>query len=221
MCGRYTLTSDRETLAATFGLEQSSAWIPRYNIAPSQMVPTLTGNYGSLVTTNLHWGLVPPWAKDRKIGSRLINARAETVAEKPSFRAAFQKRRCLIPADGYYEWVKRGNVKQPYYISQESRRLFAFAGLWETWSDNQEPLYSSCSIITCTASQELAKVHDRMPVVIESSDYHQWLDKQSNTKELIELLKPTRNGTFRAFPVSTFVNSPAREGPICITPLHQ
>ena len=221
MCGRYTLASDRKTLAATFGVEQSSTWIPRYNIAPSQLVPTLTGNYDSLVATNLHWGLVPPWAKDRKIGSRLINARAETVAEKPSFRAAFQKRRCLIPADGYYEWVKRGNVKQPYYISQESRRLFAFAGLWETWSDNQEPLYSSCSIITCTASQELAKVHDRMPVVIESSDYHQWLDKQSNTKELIELLKPTRNGTFRAFPVSTFVNSPAREGPICITPLHQ
>lgn len=205
-------------LVAAFGLDQLAAWTPRFNIAPSQLVPTLTQNNESIDVANLHWGLVPPWAKDRKMGSRLINSRAETVAEKPSFRAAFQRRRCLVLADGYYEWVKHGDVKQPYHIFQQSRRPFAFAGLWETWSDKQGSPYRSCSIITCAASAELAELHHRMPVVLDSSDYHRWLAEQSNTEGLIELLKPAANGTFSAFPVSTFVNSPAHEGPDCVTP---
>ncbi len=221
MCGRYTLASDGETLAAAFGVDQLASWAPRYNIAPTQLVPTLKQINGSMVVEKLHWGLVPPWAKDRKMGSRLINARAETVAEKPSFRTAFQKRRCLILADGYYEWVKHGNVKQPYHIFQQSHQPFAFAGLWETWSDAPGEPYLSCSIITCASGAELAALHHRMPVVLDASDHHRWLADQSDPKDLIELLKPAANGTFSAYPVSTFVNSPAHEGPDCVTPHNQ
>ena len=218
LCGRYTLVSDGETLVAAFGVHELAALTPRYNIAPSQLVPTLAQNNGSIVFTNLHWGLVPPWAKDRKMGSRLINARAETVAEKPSFRTAFQRRRCLILADGYYEWVKQGDIKQPYYIFQPSRRPFAFAGLWEAWTDKQGPPYLSCSIITCASNADLGSIHHRMPVALDSSDYRRWLGDQLHSEELIELLKPAANGTFSALPVSTFVNSPAHEGPDCVTP---
>lgn len=218
MCGRYTLSSDGEALVAAFGIAELAVWSPRYNIAPSQIVPALRQSDRSMVATNFHWGLVPKWAKDRKMGSRLINARAETVAQKPSFRAAFQKRRCLVLADGYYEWVKHGNVKQPYHICQQSQRPFAFAGLWEIWSDAQGSPYASCSIITCASSPELARLHHRMPVVLDSADYPRWLADESTPDELIELLKPAANGTFNAYPVSTFVNSPAHEGPDCITP---
>jgi putative SOS response-associated peptidase YedK len=207
-------------LAEEFGVDELAPWLPRYNIAPSQAVVALLQRGSSLVAANLHWGLVPAWAKDRKIGSRLINSRAETVAEKPSFRSAFRKRRCLVLADGYYEWVKVGDAKQPYHIYGDSHRPFAFAGLWETWSKEDGSPYSTCSIITCPANNDLEQLHHRMPVVLENTDYASWLTDGATTDDLIKLLRPAANGTFNANPVSTFVNSPAHEGPDCITHLH-
>jgi putative SOS response-associated peptidase YedK len=217
LCGRYTLSTNGEALVMAFGVSDLATWSPRYNIAPTQAVPALRQQGSSLEAVHLHWGLVPSWAKDRKIGSRLINARAETIAEKPSFRTAFRKRRCLILADGYYEWVKHGSAKQPYHIYQKSHHPFAFAGLWETWSTDDGSPYASCSIITCAANTELSNLHHRMPVVLETPDYPKWLAEQSDPGSLIELLKPAADGTFSAIPVSTFVNSPAHEGPDCVT----
>jgi len=153
------------------------------------------------------------------MGSRLINARAETVAEKPSFRSAFRKRRCLVLADGYYEWVRNGEAKQPYHISLHSHSPFAFAGLWETWSEESGSTYSTCSIITCAANKDLEQLHHRMPVVLEGADYGIWLTDGATKDELLELLKPAANGIFNAHPVSNFVNSPAHEGPNCTTHL--
>ncbi len=153
------------------------------------------------------------------MGSRLINSRAETVAEKPSFRSAFRKRRCLILADGYYEWVKRGDTKQPHHISLDSHRPFAFAGLWEAWSEEDGSAYNTCSIITCPANKDLEQLHHRMPVVLESGDYEIWLTHGTTNDELLELLRPAANGIFSAHPVSNFVNSPTHEGPDCITHL--
>jgi len=219
MCGRYTLTSDGEALVEAFGLNELARWSPRYNIAPSQPVPALLWKDGSREVAALHWGLVPAWARDRKMSSRLINARAETVAEKSSFRAALRKRRCLVLADGYYEWAKQGNTKQPYYICYESRRPFAFAGLWESWTQENGSAHFSCSIITCAANPELAQLHHRMPVILANSDHETWLNDGSDATALTGLLKPATSGTFTMFAVSTFVNSPAHEGPDCIKPM--
>ncbi|MDP6183089.1 MAG: SOS response-associated peptidase [Gammaproteobacteria bacterium] len=220
MCGRYSLAIDGETLVEEFGVTGLAAWAPRYNIAPSQVVPAIVEKDGSREAANLHWGLVPGWAKDKKISSRLINARAETVATKPAFGTAFCKRRCLLPADGYYEWAKQRNGKQPYYIFAASRRPFAFAGLWEQWSDANGYPYLSCSIITCEANGELERIHHRMPVVVAREHYATWLDDGSRPQRLVGLLKPTADVTFSAVAVSTFVNSPAHEGPDCIKPRH-
>lgn len=213
------MSCDGETLVAEFGVEALASWSPRFNIAPSQAVPALLRRGGRLQAGKLHWGLVPSWAKDRKNGSRLINARAETVAEKPSFRAALRKRRCLILADGYYEWAKRAEIKTPYYIFQHSRRPFAFAGLWEQWRGDGEEPYFSCSIITCAANRQLAEIHHRMPVTLPEALHAVWLDEQSDVETLGGLLKPAANGTFDSVAVSTFVNSPAHEGSDCVKPL--
>jgi len=218
MCGRYTLACDGATLVAEFGVEELASWSPRYNIAPTQIVPALTRDGGRFKGGLLHWGLVPSWAKDRKIGARLINARAETVAEKPSFRAAFRHRRCLVLADGYYEWSKLGGVKQPFRITRNDGKPFVFAGLWEHWTDT-ETSYDSCTIITCAANDDLASLHNRMPVVIEKADYAKWTDTAPEPATHLDLLRPAPNGAFTATAVSTFVNSSAHEGPDCIKPV--
>lgn len=218
MCGRYTLSTDAETLVAEFGIDDLASWTPRFNIAPSQLAAALVLSSDRLKAARLHWGLVPGWAKDKKISARLINARAETVAEKPSFRAAFARRRCLVLADGYYEWVKRGESKQAMYFTRDDRRPFAFAGLWESWQDaDTEPLHS-CTIITCAANDDIQALHHRMPVVLEKSDYDTWLRGAVDRATHIELLKPAANGVFSAIPVSNFVNAPSHEGPDCIAP---
>jgi putative SOS response-associated peptidase YedK len=219
MCGRYSLSCDGKTLVDEFGVDDLADWSPRFNIAPSQPVPVLLQRGASLAAADLIWGLVPAWAKDCKPRSRLINARAETVAAKPSFRGAFRGRRCLVLADGYYEWVKHGEAKQPYYIYPESRRPLAFAGLWEEWSGGHGAPYAGCSIITCAASAELEALHHRMPVVLPKAGYATWLDAGSDTRALVELLKPRTNEPLKALAVSGFVNSPAHEGPDCVKPL--
>ncbi|MFT4561457.1 MAG: putative SOS response-associated peptidase YedK [Gammaproteobacteria bacterium] len=216
MCGRYTLSTSGQDLAAEFGVDELASWLPRYNIAPTQEVPVLVQANETRLAKQPHWGLVPSWSKDKKTGSKMINARAETVAEKPSFRTAFRSRRCLVIADGYYEWIKRGDTKQTYYITTESSQPFTFAGLWESWTNDQDPPYESCSIITCVSNDDLAQLHTRMPVLILPTDRSAWLDHNIAKSALLGLLKPSPNGIFSASPVSTFVNSPAHEGPDCI-----
>jgi putative SOS response-associated peptidase YedK len=219
MCGRYTLASDGATLVAQFGMDELAAWSPRYNIAPTQPVPALINVAERLKIAYLHWGLVPAWAKDRKMSARLINARAETVAEKPSFRTAFKQRRCLILADGYYEWVKQGTGRQAYYITRHDHAPFTFAGLWERWIGASADAFESCTIITWAANDDLASLHNRMPVVLSETDHHAWFASAGESKACVDLLKPASNGTFRATAVGPYVNKPAHEGPDCIRPL--
>jgi putative SOS response-associated peptidase YedK len=166
MCGRYSLHSSPEVIALAFGLAQVPALAPRYNIAPASQVLIIRRNEAAMV----RWGLVPRWAKDPSIGAKLNNARAESVAEKPSFRDAYRKRRCLIPANGFYEWKLEGGRKQPYYVYPPSGGLFAFAGLWEQWNELQ-----TCAIITTDANETMAAVNDRMPVILSPAEYANWL----------------------------------------------
>ncbi|MGD8725986.1 MAG: SOS response-associated peptidase, partial [Gemmatimonadales bacterium] len=168
------------------------------------------------------WGLIPSWAKDPTIGNRMINARAETVATKPAFEGAFKHRRCLIPADGFYEWQKTGSRKQPYYIGRRDGSVFAFAGLWERWADEGHDPIETFTIITTTPNDLLAPIHDRMPVILPTDRYDEWLDPaNTETEALQSLLGPAPAADLTATPVSTYVNSPHNEGPECVRPLEQ
>ncbi len=218
MCGRFTLRSNPRQIASVFGLDSVSDLSPRYNIAPTQDVAAVRLNQGSdrreLIL--LHWGLIPSWAKDAKFGNRTINARAETIAEKPAFRSAFAHRRCLIVADGFYEWQKVGGTKQPFYIHRQDDECFAFAGLWESWkADGQE--IESCTIITTAANDLMEPIHDRMPVILAAEDYAIWLDgKFKNKTALQDLLKPCDPNLLEVYPISTVVNNPRNESPQCL-----
>ena len=180
MCGRFTLHHSPEEIAARFVAERLPDLEPRYNIAPTQPVTVVTQN-GARHLAQYHWGLVPAWAKDKSIGSRMINARAETLAEKPAFRTALTRRRCLIPADGFYEWREADNPEEggrtPMFIHRRDDALFAFAGLWDEWKDpaTQQPL-RSCTIITGTPNPLIAPIHDRMPMILRPEDEEHWLD---------------------------------------------
>ncbi|PSB54255.1 hypothetical protein C7B61_22460, partial [filamentous cyanobacterium CCP1] len=181
MCGRFTLSQSAEALAIAFDLEEVPPVPPRYNIAPTQPIAVVRSLTHSSTTserelTYLSWGLVPSWAKDPKIGTKLINARAETLAEKPSFRAAFKRRRCLIVADGFYEWHRTPEGKQPYYFHLQDHQPFAFGGLWEHWENGNGDVIESCAIITTAANEVLSPIHDRMPVILEPKGYDLWLD---------------------------------------------
>lgn len=219
MCGRFSLTVPAATLAEAFQLDALPEWTPRYNIAPTQMVAAIaTSPAQSPHVRLLRWGLVPSWAKDLTIGTKLINARAETVAEKPSFRAAFKQRRCLILADGFYEWQQRDRkTKQPYYFQLASQKPFAFAGLWERWQDGED-VVETCTILTTQANERLQPVHDRMPVILSQEDYPQWLDPTTAAETLQRLLHPYDANAMKGYAVSTIVNSPAHDSPECVTP---
>jgi putative SOS response-associated peptidase YedK len=209
MCGRYTLKTPAGVLTERFDIEESSTSITSsYNIAPTQQVATVLAENGKRKLEMLHWGLIPSWAKDPKVGNRMINARAETVAEKPSYRKAFQERRCLIVADGFYEWQKTDNGKQPFYIRMEDESPFAFAGLWESWRNGGE--IRSCTIITTTPNELAASIHNRMPVILHPEDYDMWLDPDFEEREpLTSLLKPFPAEAMEAYPVSRRINKPA------------
>jgi putative SOS response-associated peptidase YedK len=170
--------------------------------------------------TFLHWGLIPSWSKDRKIGSRLINARSETVTEKPSFRAAFKRRRCLIPADGFYEWQRQGSRKQPIYIHSHDGAPFALAGLWETWQAADGSVIDSCTILTTEPNELMEPIHNRMPVILEPPDYDTWLHPGDNPNVALHLLRPYASEKMAAYPVSTLVNNPRNDSPDCIVPLN-
>jgi len=221
MCGRYTLTVDAAVLAELFDLDPLTDLAPRYNIAPTQTAPIVRSTRGEREWAEARWGLIPPWSKDASIGSRLINARAETAAEKPSFRVAFASRRCLVPADGFYEWVKTPGGKQPHHIRFADRRPFAFAGLWEAWNDPEGDTVESYTILTTTPNALVAPLHTRMPVVLEPGRYDDWLQPAPLSRALTdELLVPYPGDGLEAVPVSTAVNSAtAVLGPECLEPV--
>jgi putative SOS response-associated peptidase YedK len=207
MCGRFELHTNPAAIALAFGLAHPPAIAPRYNIAPMQDVPVIRATRsGERELAQVRWGLVPRWAKDPSIGARMINARAETVAEKPSFRIAFQRHRCLIPADGFYEWKPGPAGKQPIRVGMKDERPFAFAGLTERWLSPGGEVLDSCTIVTTTANALLATMHDRMPVIVAPSDYARWLDVASDA-DVTDLLAPYPADAMTWYPVSTRVNS--------------
>ena len=221
MCGRFSLGTPATSLVAQFNLFGVPAWAPRYNIAPTQQAPTVVKAASQLARQfKMHrWGLIPPWAKDPGIGSQLINARAETVAIKPAFRKAFRERRCLILADGFFEWQRRGLHKQPFHIRMRDGRPFAFAGLWEYWEGPEGPGIDSCTILTTTANELVGALHDRMPVILAPQDYDLWLDPGIREAERLQsLLHAYPSEEMAAYPVSTRVNNPANDSPECVEP---
>lgn len=222
MCGRFTLTATPESIRSFFDwLEVADEVLPRYNIAPTQPVAVVANNHREKLDF-FTWGLVPSWAKDPKMASRMINARAETLAEKPSFRAAYKRRRCLILADGFYEWTKQAGQKNkiPHYIQLSSGQPFAFAGLWEYWQGGDGSEIKSCTIITTEPNDLIAKLHNRMPVILKPESYDLWLDPGELGRERLDpLLKPYPSGEMKHHPISTLVNNPANDTPEVILPV--
>ncbi len=219
MCGRYTLKTPVERLAEEFGFDDSSVELPpNYNVAPTQEVAVVLAENGHRRLELLRWGLIPSWADDPGIGSRMINARSETAPEKPSFRRAFRERRCLIPADGFYEWKRVNGGKQPFYIHMKEERPFAFAGLWESWKEDGGPEVRSCAILTTRPNALAREIHDRMPVILPAGSYAAWLDPEAEKEELVALLAPYPEDEMEAYPVSRFVNSPQNNDPRCVEP---
>ncbi len=222
MCGRFTLSQPLDAIASTFNLTQIPPLEPRYNIAPTQLVPAVLSapEQSKKQLQMLRWGLIPSWAKDAAIGAKLINARSETVSEKPSFKAAFKRRRCLIIADGFYEWQRQEGKKQPYYFRMQSGQIFAFAGLWEHWKSPDEQTTTSCTILTTEANDLLRPIHDRMPVILEEKDYDLWLNPEVQKSELLQpLLHPYPANLMTSYAVSTKVNNPKNNTPECINSL--
>lgn len=221
MCGRFTLRHSGEAIASAFQLPEVPQVQPRYNIAPTQLVSTVLRSLDSVHELHqLHWGLIPSWAKDSKMGVRLINARAETVGEKPSFRSAFRHRRCLVVADGFYEWQRQENKKQPFYFRLQNDQPFGFAGLWERWKSPDGGEIQSCTILTTEANDLLRSIHNRMPVILDPKDYDLWLDPAvQNTESLQQLLRPYQPEAMTSYAVSTKVNKPTNNTPDCINSL--
>src|SRR5512136_217712 len=217
MCGRFTQATDGEIIARVFDLSDVPELPPRYNIAPTQDVAAVRAvEAGGRELVRLHWGLIPSWAKERAMGARMINARAETLVDKPAFRSAFRARRCLLAADGFYEWQKLGTRKQPHFIGFKDGRPFAFAGLWERWRGEGSEQVESCTIVTTEANELLAPIHDRMPVILDPGDFALWIDpKEKDTERLVGLLRPYPPEPLLAYPVSLLVNNPANDTPAC------
>jgi len=221
MCGRYTLTTSAERLARWFQLDDTPPPFEGYNISPTQSVPVVridptTIDHKKRQMIMLHWGMIPFWAKNHTIGNRLINARSEHVADKPSFKNAFRKRRCLVVADGFYEWQKRGSHNQPYLVRMANQEPYAFAGLWEHWNDPQGNPIESCTIMTTGANELMKPIHHRMPVIVDPIDYDHWLDPQSPGP--FNLLQPYPPNLLTAVAVSTHVNNPHHDDPACLQP---
>jgi len=221
MCGRYVLTAPGEVLAELFELPAPVELAARYNIAPTQAVPIVRASgEGARELAFAQWGLVPHWAKERAIGNRLINARGETLAEKPSYRDAFKRRRCLIPATGFYEWKKLDGAKQPYLLRLRDGGPFGFAGLWSAWRDRESgETLESCAIVTTSPNPLAATVHDRMPVILPRERHALWLDAgTTDPATLSPLLVPYPEEEMEAFPVSTRVNNPRNDDPSLVEP---
>jgi putative SOS response-associated peptidase YedK len=222
MCGRFTLFDSADSVAERFGLPDTPSLSPRYNIAPSQMVAAvrIPPEGGERELVPLRWGLVPSWTKDPAMGTRMINARAETAADKPAFRSAIRRRRCLVPANGFYEWKRVNGRKQPYYVRMEDGAIFAFAGLWESWAGPEQEKIESCTILTTVPNDLLRPIHDRMPVILSPRDYPLWLSPAAQDPgALAPLFHPYSPGEMTVFPVGTAVNNPKTDDPALIEPL--
>jgi len=222
MCGRYRLTRSQKQLEERFDAYGEVEVSPRYNIAPSQPVVTIRQDATKPVRTLslMRWGLIPSWTKDISIGNKTINARAETVTTTPSFREPLKSHRCLIPADGFYEWRRNGKTKQPYCFEVNGGDLFAFAGLWDRWMSPQGELIESCTILTTTPNSLVSDIHDRMPVILSPDDYDLWLDPAfRDTASLSRMLKPFDAALMSRYPVSTRVNHVLNDDADCAKPL--
>lgn len=219
MCGRFAQRTPAKRLAEEFQVQEVPEIEPRYNIAPAQDILSIRRTDEGREAALLKWGLVPSWAKDVSIGAKLINARSETITEKPSFREAFKRRRCIIPADGFYEWQRRGGTKQPYFFLMRDEHPFGFAGLWEKWRDADGQALETCTILTTEANEVLKPVHDRMPVILHPGDYELWLGGDVRELDLVkELLRPYPGEEMVGYPVSTSINSPHNQGAELIKP---
>ena len=222
MCGRFALVATGEEVAEHYQLSEVPFVVPRYNVAPTQPVAAVRlGRDGAREFTFFQWGLIPSWAKDPSIGSRMINARAETAAEKPAFRAAFKRRRCLLPATGFYEWRKTGSRKQPMYIREADSGLVSLAGLWEIWPSADGGELETCTILTTTPNSLMEPIHDRMPVILDPLDYDLWLSPETPANQLNHLLRPFEARRLFAYPVSTAVNKPQNDTPELIVPIEE
>ena len=222
MCGRFTLTVDPAELQDSFNdFTFPPQFAPRFNIAPTQPVLAIP-NDGRNKADFFVWGLIPSWAKDPSIGNRLINARGETLAEKPSFRGGYKYKRCLVLADGFYEWMKQPGTKTkvPHFIHMKDRRPFAFAGLWDEWNGPDGSQIRSCTIVTTEPNELMAPIHNRMPVILPPDAYAQWLDTAPQTRETLQpLIRPYPAEEMAAYPVSTLVNSPKNDRAECVVPV--
>lgn len=220
MCGRFALKAPPRTVQEHFHLPEAPHLSSRFNIPPSQAVAAVRHLPGKPFRQldMLHWGLVPFWAKDAKIGYKMINARAETLAEKPAFRNAFKKRRCLIAADGFFEWRHTGKIRQPFFVQLKNGAVFGFAGLWESWDSPDGNIIESCTIITVPANELIREIHDRMPVILQPDQYETWLCNPESKHSLNNLLKPYPAEEMETYPVSSLVNSPQNDVPECILP---
>jgi putative SOS response-associated peptidase YedK len=223
MCGRYRLSRRKQLVEEHFESGPwEEDWSPRFNIAPTQPIPVIRQNPKEPVRelASMRWGLIPAWAKHSSVAAQMINARSETAATKPAFRDALKSRRCLIPADGFYEWVRTAKVKQPYCFEVNDGELFAFAGLWDRWKDPTGQWIKSCSILTTTPNAVTSAVHDRMPVILDPDDYDQWLDPgMTNVAVASELLKPYVAQQMRCYPISTRINHVANDDEACSAPV--
>lgn len=221
MCGRYTLRARLNQLLQIFAAESTIEITPRYNVAPTQTVPVLRldqqSNTREIVL--MKWGLIPSWAKDAAIGHKMINARSETVDEKPAYRAAFKRRRCLVLADGFFEWQKQGSKKQPYLFQKKGGTPYGYAGLWETWKHGDQPI-ESCTIITTQANELVEDVHDRMPVILQDRHHENWLNHEyDHIERLKAMLEPYPANKMERYPVSSMVGSPQNDKPECVEPI--
>jgi putative SOS response-associated peptidase YedK len=222
MCGRYRLSRHAEILAAYDAEYEGIVWDARYNIAPTQNVPVIRQDARKPIrqASLMRWGLVPSWAKDPAVGARMINARAETAAEKPAFRDSLERQRCLIPADGFYEWQRNGRSKQPHFFEMVDRRPFAFAGLWDRWRRPDGNPLETFTVLTTTPNPLMADIHDRMPVILTAENYALWLDPGfRDTAAATEMLTPFDARGMRRYPVSERVNSVINDVPECSEPI--
>lgn len=222
MCGRFTLTLPPDLLAEIIGEIVAARVQPRYNIAPTQEVAVVRQDAGGRLHLDyLRWGLIPPWAKDASVGNHMINARSETVAEKPAFRHAFRSRRCLVLASGFYEWKAEGNRKQPLYIHMKDSGPMVFAGLWESWKSPEGAIVESCTILTTYSNSLIRPLHDRMPVILGRSDWDIWLSREATSDELTPFFQPYPSDLLAMYPVGIGVNSPRNDTPDLLEPLNE
>ena len=223
MCGRYRLSRSKQLLEEYFdSVSSQDDWNPRYNIAPTQLVPIIRQNTNEPVRelSLVHWGLVPSWAKNSSAAAAMINARSETASTKPAFRDAMKSRRCLIPADGFYEWSRIGKSKQPYCFEVNGGEVFAFAGLWDQWTARGGETIETCSILTTIANAVTSVAHDRMPVILERESYKRWLDPQMQDADAAsEMLRPCEARFMRCYPVSTRINYVSNDDEECSRPV--